>query len=138
MDAPPPENPHPHPSGGAPSRGLSEPFLRYLEARGVLLSLEAQEALGQGLRLLVFVGIACSCLFVAWLLLTGLAVDLLMKQAQWSWQQAVGALGGLHLFLAVLFLLAVKNRLASMRWFGDTINEFKKDRAWLASQTGKR
>lgn len=136
MDAAPPENPHLQ--GATASRGLSEPLLRYLEARGVLLTLEAQEALGHTLRLLAFVGVACSSLFVGWLLLTGVAADFLMQQAKWSWQQAVAALGGFHLFIAVVFLLIAKSRLGAVRWFGDTLNEFKKDRTWLASQTGRR
>ncbi|HSI61720.1 MAG TPA: phage holin family protein [Candidatus Saccharimonadia bacterium] len=118
--------------------GLSEPFLRYLEARGILLTLEGQEALGQIVRVLVFVGLAGFAVLIGWLLLTGLAVDLVMTQAHWSWQQAALALAGFHLVIAFIFLLATRNRLASMRWFGDTINEFRKDRAWLSSQTGKR
>lgn len=136
MDAAPPETEHP--KGNAMPSGLSEPFLRYLEARGILLTLEGQEALGQIVRVLVFVGLAGFAVLIGWLLLTGLAVDLVMTQAHWSWQQAALALAGFHLVIAFIFLLATRNRLASMRWFGDTINEFRKDRAWLSSQTGKR
>lgn len=137
MDAAPPENEHPR-GPAMPSSGLSEPFLRYLEARGILLTLEAQEALGQVVRVLIFVGLAGAAIFIGWLLLAGVVADLLMTQARWSWQAAAGALAGFHLFVAFIFLLATRNRLASMRWFGDTINEFRKDRAWLSSQTGKR
>jgi hypothetical protein len=61
-----------------------------------------------------------------------------MEQARWSWQQAVAAVAGFHLFIAIFFFLAMRNRLASVRWFGDTLNEFKKDRSWLSRQTGKR
>jgi uncharacterized membrane protein YqjE len=136
MDAAPPETEHP--KGSPLPSGLSEPFLRYLEARGILLTLEAQEALGQVVRVLVFVGLAGFAVLIGWVLLTGLAVDMVMTQAHWSWQQAAAALAGFHLVIAVIFLLATRNRLASMRWFGDTINEFRKDRAWLSSQTGKR
>jgi len=137
MDAasPEPDSPKAPPM---PSHGLSEPLLRYLEARGILLTLEAQEALGQVVRVLIFVGLAGFAVLVGWLLLASVVADLLMTQARWPWQAAAGAIAGFHLVLAVIFLLATRNRLASMRWFGDTINEFRKDRAWLSSQTGKR
>lgn len=136
MDAATPEKEHPQTVGESP--GLSEPLLRYLEARGILLTLEAQEALAQTIRVLIYASIAGLSLFFFWLLLGALAVAALMSQAGLSWQHAVAALAAFHLVVGVIFLLAMRNRLASMRWFGDTFNEFKKDRAWLSRQTGKR
>lgn len=116
-------------------RGLSEPLLRYLEARGVLLTIEAQEALQQLLRIMLFAGIAALAAFMGWVLLTAALLHVVMEQTGWHWVKAVLVLGGVHLGLALVFLLAVRNRVAGLRLFTETLNEFKKDRAWLASPT---
>ncbi|WP_075088902.1 phage holin family protein [Verrucomicrobium spinosum] len=68
----------------------------------------------------------------------GSLIGLLVEQSGWPWLKAALAVGGGNLLLAFIFLLAMSKRLSSMRWFADTLNEFKKDRAWLARQTGKR
>lgn len=136
MDAAPPE---PQPTGpDAATRGLSEPLLRYLEARGVLLSIEAQEALQQILRVTILAGIAGTAAFTGWLLMTAAFLGLIMEKTGWHWQKAVTILGAAHLLLAVVFFLAMRGRLVGMRWFADTLNEFKKDRACLAHPTRRR
>jgi uncharacterized membrane protein YqjE len=131
MDDAPPDSP---PSG---ARGLSEPLLRYLEARGVLLSIEAQEALQLVIRLMVFAGIASAAAFMGWVLLTAALVNVIMNAAGWHWVKAATVLGFAHVALAVVFLLVARNRLGGLRFFHETLNEFKKDREWLASQTHK-
>lgn len=118
-------------------RGLSEPLLRYLEARGVLLSIEAQEALRQVIATLIFGAIAFAAAFMGWVLLTAALVDVIMDQAGWHWVKAVAVLGAVHVVLAVLFLVGMRNRLSGLRFFAETLNEFKKDREWLARQTHK-
>jgi uncharacterized membrane protein YqjE len=131
MDAAQPEPP------SAGPRGLSEPLLRYLEARGVLLTIEAQEALQQLMRVIIFAGVAAMAAFMGWVLLTGALLSFLMETSGWSLVKAVTVLGGVHVVLAVLFLFLVRHRLGGLRLFAETLNEFKKDRLWLASQTHK-
>jgi uncharacterized membrane protein YqjE len=131
MDEAPPESPPTRP------RGLTEPLLRYLEARGILLTIEAQEALQQVLRVLLFVGVAAAAAFMGWVLLTAALVHVLMAAAGWSWFRAVTVLGIAHVALAIAFVLAVRQRVGGLRFFKETLNEFKKDRVWLASQTHK-
>jgi uncharacterized membrane protein YqjE len=131
MDEAPPESPP------AVARGLSEPLLRYIEARGVLLSIEAQEALQHVIRVLIFVGIAAAAAFMGWVLLTAALVNVIMVSAGWHWVKATAVLGVVHIALAVIFLLAVRNRLGGLRFFRETLNELKKDREWIARQTHK-
>ena len=131
MDEVPPESPPTRP------RGLTEPLLRYLEARGILLTIEAQEALQQVLRVLLFAGIAAAAAFMGWVLLTAALVHLLMAAGGWSWVTAVTVLGVAHVALALAFLFAVRHRVVGLRFFKETINEFKKDREWLTRQTHK-
>lgn len=131
MDAAPPE----HPSSGP--RGLSEPLLRYLEARGVLLTVEAQEALQHVLRLAIFGAIAGLAAFIGWLLITAALLSFIIDKTGWHWMKASLVLGAVHLGVALVFYLALRNRLGGVRFFPDTLNEFKKDRAWLARPTRK-
>jgi uncharacterized membrane protein YqjE len=119
------------------SRGLTEPLLSYLEARGILLTIEAQEALQHVLRVLLFAGIAAAAAFMGWVLLTAALVHVLMASAGWSSVKAVTVLGVAHVALAIACVLVVRHRVGGLRFFQETINEFKKDRQWLASQTHK-
>ena len=129
MDAAPPET---RPIG---PRGLSEPLLHYLEARGVLLSLEAQEALQFVVRLLIRGAAAAAAAFMGWVLLTAALLHVIMKVTGWHWATAATVLGAVHVILAIIFVLTMRSRLGKLRFFKETLNEFKKDRAWLASQT---
>ena len=114
-----------------------EPLLRYLEARGLLLTIEAQEALQHVLRVLLVAGIAAAAAFMGWVLLTAAVVHVLMSAAGWSWFRAVTVLGVAHVALAIACIFVVRQRVGGLRFFSDTINEFKKDRKWLAGQTHK-
>jgi uncharacterized membrane protein YqjE len=129
MDAASPEFPK------TSARGLSEPLLRYLEARGVLLTIEAQEALQSVIRLLIFGAVAAAAAFMGWVLLTAALVHVIVNATDWHWAGAVTVLGGAHVMFAIVFLLIMRSRLGKLRFFKDTLNEFKRDRAWLASQT---
>lgn len=135
MDAAPPENQAVGTEGSA--RGLSEPLLAYLEARGVLLTIEAQEAFAQVLRVLAFATVAAISAFTGWLLLVAGIVSTLVSHSHWTWEKAMAVVGAVHLFIAIVFAVAMRNRLAQIEWFSDTLREFKKDRAWLARQTHK-
>ena len=122
------------PQGKPP--GVLAALLSYVESRSLLLSLEAQEAVSKIVRALIFAVIACIALFTGWLLGVAALAGVLMNELGWSWLKAVAILAGGHLLGALIFLLALWRLLASSHWFADTINEFKKDRTWLASQTG--
>lgn len=135
MDAAPPDNPPLVKEGAV--HGLSEPLLGYLEARGVLLTLEAQEAFAQVVRVLAFAAVAVITAFTGWLLLAAGVVSVLVSQSHWTWEKAATVVGAVHLLIAVVFAIAMRNRLAEIEWFPDTLREFKKDRAWLARQTHK-
>ncbi len=118
-------------------RGLSEPLLRYFEARGVLLTIEAQEALQHVLRVAIFGGIAALAAFMGWVLLTAALISFIMDETGWHWVKAVTLLGLAHIIMAVIFAVAMRNRLSGVRFFRETLSEFRKDRAWLANPTHK-
>jgi uncharacterized membrane protein YqjE len=115
-----------------------EPLLSYLEARGILLTIEAQEALQQVLRVLLFAGIAAAAAFMGWVLLTAALVHVLMAAAGWSGFKALTVVGVAHVALAIACGLIVRHRVGGLRLFSETINEFRKDRQWLAGQTHRR
>ena len=130
MPAAPLEN---RPSGSeSKPRGLSEPLLRYLEARGILLTIEAQEAFGQIVGVLILAGLGGAATLVGWLFLAACAASTITAQWGWSWQSAVAVLGALHLLVALALFFAMKRRLTALNWFTDTLQEFKKDSTWLA------
>jgi len=112
-------------------------LLKYLEARGVLLSIEASDALGQILGVVVTTAAAGIAVFAGWLLLATAAVGLLMYSTGWPWTWATALTGGIHVLAAVILLVWVRHRLSTSTWFADTIRELKKDSAWLRARTTK-
>lgn len=113
------------------SSPLMAPLLRYFEGRGVLLTLEAKEAFRQILGMVVLLVVACTVLLAGWLLLANALVGWLAHYTGWAWVKASVITGGLHVLLALLVALWLWRRISVARWFGDTLNEFRKDRAWL-------
>jgi membrane protein len=110
---------------------LFEPILKYLEGRGVLISIEAKEALVQAAGLLILAAICCVTLFVAWTLLAVALVGLLMHHFDWHWLKAVSVTGGIHVLVTVAAGVLIWRRAAHGAWFAETFNELKKDRIWL-------
>lgn len=133
----------PHlPGDGIPPRGpkalpkgVIGSLLAYVEARGVLLSIEAQEALQQVVKILAFAVVGIIAAFTGWLSLNGVAIGLLIHFFHFGWIAATAILMGANLLTAALSLLLAKKSISSTRWFSDTLNELTKDRAWLAKQT---
>ncbi len=126
--------------GGAASHALGSmpaAVLRYLEARGILLSVEGQEA-AQSIFQAVFRGaIGAIFGFTGWLLLmTGLVILLVMR-ADWSWAMATVVVGLVNLVFAAVFAYAASRRITATRWFEQTLSELGKDRAWLAQLSDK-
>lgn len=120
--------------GSAGARGfaaLPDALLRYLEARGVLLTIEGREA-AQQLLCVVFRGVLAAILgFTGWLLLMVAVTGYLAASRGWSWPQVAAAVGLANLVLAIAFASAASRRISSARWFEHTLSEFEKDRAWL-------
>ncbi len=114
-------------SFGAIPAGL----LKYLEARGVLLSIEGQEAVQQLLRILLRAVLAAIFGLGGWMMLMAGIVSYLALQQEWTWTRATVAGGMINLVLAAAFAFAAWRRLGSARWFEHTLNEFGKDRKWL-------
>ena len=119
------------------SHTLSAPLLKYLEARGLLLSLEAREALRQSLTLLILAVVCCTGILIAWMLLTTALVGLLTEWLGGSWLKAVAVTGGLHVAIVAAAAVLMWRRFKSGGWFADTLRELKNDRAWIQGQTVK-
>lgn len=121
----------------AAGRKLPASVLRYLEARGVLVTIEAQEAFQQVLRALALGTVAVVLGFTGWLLVMAGAVAALAAKTDWSWMLASAVVGGANVLLGVILFMLLMSRLSRTRWFEHTINEFGKDRKWLAHHNEK-
>lgn len=124
----------PHP---AFSHRLVVPILKYLEGRGLLLSIEAREALQHVIVLVIWLAVAVVAVFAGWLLLATALVGVLTSYLGWFWVKATAIAGAAHLLVAITAGLVMWQRLTRTRWFFDTLNELKKDRAWLQGPTTK-
>ncbi|HEY2573136.1 MAG TPA: phage holin family protein [Verrucomicrobiaceae bacterium] len=126
--------------GGAGAHALGSlpaALLRYLEARGVLLSVEGQEA-AQSLLQAVFRGAMAAIFgFTGWLLMMAGLVIILVTRVDWSWAQAAVAVGLVNLVCATVFAYAASRRITATPWFQHTLSELGKDRAWLAQWSDK-
>jgi uncharacterized membrane protein YqjE len=112
-------------------------LLRYLEARGVLVTLEAQDAFRQILASVVWCAVAIVFAFTGWLLVVASVVTWVAKVKGWSLAATALGAGVLHVLLAAGVCFVVMRKLGSTRWFAHTMSEFQKDRAWLAQQSEK-
>lgn len=121
----------------ARSHSLLAPILKYLQGRGLLISIEARQALQHVISLCIWLAIAVVSIFAGWLLLATTLVGALTHWLGWSWLKAAAVAGGLHILVALVAGLLMWKRLTTARWFTHTINELKKDRAWLTTQTTK-
>ena len=116
---------------------LTEPILKYLEGRGMLASLEAKEALGRITLLLLMAMVAGVLIFAGWLLLATALVGWITVKFHWHWFAAAAATGGAHVLLAAILVGFAWWRFSKTLWFYETLNELKKDRAWLKGSTAK-
>ena len=113
------------------SHRLLRPLLKYLEGRGLLLSIEAKEAVAQAAMLLILAVVCCVTLFVAWILLATALVGVLTNSLGWHWMKAAAVTGAIHLVGTALAGALIWWRATRGAWFADTLNELKKDRLWL-------
>lgn len=124
----------PVPHSAFPHR-LATPILKYLEARGLLLGIEAREAMQHVVAVVAWLAIGAVAAFAGWLLLVTSLVGVLTHYLDGSWVKATAIAGAAHTLVAVIAALVTRNRLTTVRWFADSLNELKKDRAWLKTQT---
>lgn len=123
-----------HPLGSP----LLAPLLKYIEGRGLLLSIEAKEAFRQMISLLALLLAGAVIVFTGWLLLVNALVEWLVQLTGWNHLQSSLAVGGGHVLIAVVLGLVMWTSLSGARWFADTLNEFRKDRSWLQGHHQKK
>lgn len=116
---------------------LATPVLKYLEGRGLLLGIEMREALQQVVAVIVWLAVGAIAAFAGWILLATSLVGALSVHLGWSWMKAAAIVGAAHILVALTAALVTWKRLTTAHWFADSLNELKKDRAWLKSQTTK-
>lgn len=115
-------------------RGLAEASFSYLEARGRLLQLEAQEA-GQSIGRLFVVGLIGICCFIlAWILLVPVVIWGLSKWGGWPWPTVAGGLATAHLLVGILCLLTLRLRAARLRLFEESIEQCRRDRECISQR----
>ncbi len=114
---------------------LAIPVLKYLEARGLLLEIEVREAMQQISTILACLALIAISLLGAWFLLTVSVVGALSYYLDGSWMKASAIVGTIYLFIAFTTTFMTWNRIRTARWFADSLNELKKDRTWIKSQT---
>jgi membrane protein len=116
---------------------LATPILKYLEGRGLLLGIEAREAMQHVVTVAAWVAIGAVAAFAGWLLLVTSLVGVLTHYLDGSWVKATAIAGAAHILVALTAGLVTRKRLTTARWFADSLDELKKDRAWLHTQTTK-
>ena len=134
-------NPVPEsPSRRAPGhfRGLLDRVAQYFKARLALLILEAKSA---GIQYGIGVALGAGGLFVAVLGYVFLVITAVFGiAAAWSWRHAwivvLGVAALLHLCGAVALILIAWHKFKGGA-FETTIEEIKKDRAWLKQRANK-
>ena len=118
-------------------RGLTDAGLKYAEARCTLLQIEAQEGV-QALSKAFVAGVTAAVLALGgWLLLVPAALWWLCQHRGWPVEKTFVIAGILHLVAAGLLIRSMMRLLSRTRWFAETIDQFRRDRAWIAQQTGK-
>ncbi len=127
------ENPAGYPSLVANLRSLTASLIDHARLRFQVMELEGREAAAHYLRLAVLIVIAVVLLLFSYLLLLVGGIFLLAERLEWPWATLTTVAGGVHLVLALVFLLIGKSMLGKPVLEG-TINEFKTDTEWLREQ----
>ncbi len=127
-----PGSPEPDVRSASPLRGLAEAGLLYFEARSRLFQIEAQEAGTKAGRAVVLGLGALAFIAGAWLLLMPVAVWGLSQWLQVPWPYVAAGLGGAHLLAGGILGLLLRRACARLKPFEETINQFQRDREWIA------
>lgn len=113
--------------------GLLRAVALYVEARGRLLQIEAQETGARASSLAGHVVLTLASLVIGWMLAVPALVWIIAEKYGWHWTKVAlcGAAG--HLGIGILLLIVLKVRLKRLRFFEETFNQFRRDSEWLAS-----
>lgn len=116
-------------------KSLLHALALYVEARGKLFQIEAQEAASKSIVGVAVAAFMAACVFCGWLLATPALVWLVARSQGWHWSSVALGAAALHLFLAFLCCLVLRARLRRFKAFEETFQQFKRDREWLNRNT---
>ncbi len=122
----------PAPEERASAAGLLRAVALYIEARGRLLHIEGQEAAGRVSGLTGMFMLSLTAFIIGWMLAAPALVWMIAESYGWHWTRVALGGAGIHLFLGLLLLAGLKNRLRGMQLFEESFNQFRRDREWLA------
>ena len=91
-----------------------------------------------GFDLVIWLAIAVVAVLAGWLLLATTLVGVFAGSLGWSWVTATAVAGGAHILVALAAGLVLRQRLAAVSWFADSLNELKNDCTWLKTRTTKK
>lgn len=117
----------------ASATGLLRAVALYIEARGRLLHLEAQEAGVRAINLSGLFILAFGAFVIGWMLATPALVWIIAEAGGWHWTRVALTGAAAHLFIGLLLLFVLKTRLRGMQLFEETFNQFRRDRECLTS-----
>ncbi len=122
-----------------PLRDMALAALSYLRARFELAGLEGKDALTRVCGVLLLAAIAVTLSIAGYLLLCLALVFGVARLigSEHSWIAISGGVGALHLIGAWAILVAARDWLRKPM-FASTLEEFRKDDAWLKSTTARR
>ncbi|MCB1130497.1 MAG: phage holin family protein [Verrucomicrobiae bacterium] len=120
--------PEREPSSSGPT-SWAEALGGLVQSRIGIIRIEAGEAARTTVRRAVFAAVAALAALFAWALLIAGLVGLVVLLAGWPWPYVMLGAAGIHLVAAIIAIIAMR-RPASPA-FPLTLEEFKKDRAWL-------
>jgi uncharacterized membrane protein YqjE len=123
---------------GSRVKSLLQTLALYVEARGRLLQIEAQEAGSRFTQILVLAVLLSGLLLFGWMLALPALVFLVANSQNWDWWWVALGAAGIHFFLAFIFVLALISKLKKLRIFEETFRQFQKDRDCLGTPTQHR
>ncbi len=112
---------------------LIQAALRYIEARGELLQIEAAEAGSRSVGILVTIIVTITALVFGWLLALPALVWITAEKIGWHWSQVSLAMAGIHLLIFAVGFLVFRIKIKRLRIFEGSLGELQKDREWLKS-----
>jgi uncharacterized membrane protein YqjE len=115
-------------------RSLAGTLTLYAEARLRLVQIESKEAGARLVSLLFIAAIGLGLTALGWLIAVPAIIWLISEKLAQPWYLVALVTAVLHLAIGFILLLTLKIKLGRLRLFEDSLNEFQKDRAWLAPQ----